>query len=250
MTHREIEIIGHAGAAGFHPHNSLESLQKALELGVDRIEIDVLSTREETLVLVHDTKIAFNNRRGPVSSLSLDEVRVSIPGALTLDEAHELTSKRIPLLVDIKGRHYVQSLIVSIEAIAATDPVSASSTHARVLKQLHCRFPEMSLGLSRGHSLTKIRNRFLRGLVGRVVSVAMTLPVLVVARQCGARELMIQHHTCTRLLVLAGHLASRKVNVWTVDKPEDIRRAIRIGVDGIISNRPDLVFDELAQDKS
>ena len=250
MSHRRIEVIGHAGAAGFHPHNSLESLQKALELGVDRIEIDVLSTREETLVLVHDKRIVFNNRRGPVGSLSLDEVRVSIPGALTLEEAHELTTRRIPLLLDIKGRHYVQSLVASIELIAATDPISASSTHARVLRQLHYKFPEMSLGLSRGHSLTKIRNRFLRGLVGRIVSIAMTLPALIVARQCGAGELMIQHHSCTRLLVSAAHMAGFKVNVWTVDNPEDIRRAMRIGVDGIISNRPDRVFAELSQNES
>ena len=111
MPDHEIQIIGHAGAAGFHPRNSLASIEKALELGVDRIEIDVLSTREDTLVLVHDTQIMFNERRGPVRGLSLDEVRISIPGALTLEDAHQLTSGKIPLLIDIKGRHYVQSLI-------------------------------------------------------------------------------------------------------------------------------------------
>jgi glycerophosphoryl diester phosphodiesterase len=139
----------------------------------------------------------------------------------------------------------VRSLIESIEAILTTDSVSASSTHARVLRQLHKRFPEMSLGLSRGHSLTKIRHHFLRRLAGRVVSVGMTLPVLFVAKRCGAKELMIQHHTCTRLLVIAAHAARLRVNVWTVDYPDDMRRARRIGVDGIISNRPDLVLDVL-----
>lgn len=246
MPSPKIEIIGHAGAAGFHPHNSLASIEKALELGVDRIEIDVLSTREDTLVLVHDTRIIFNERRGPVAGLSLDEVRISIPGTLTLEDAHQITSDRIPLLIDIKGRHYVRSLVESIQEITSTDQVSASSTHARVLKQLHQTFPDMSLGLSRGHSLTKIRNRHLRWLVGRVVSVAMTVPTLAVAKWCGAQELMIQHHTCSLVLVKAAHAMNCKVHVWTVDLPDDIQRVIRIGVDGIISNRPDLVIDELA----
>ncbi|CAN5867310.1 glycerophosphodiester phosphodiesterase [soil metagenome] len=246
MSPRGIEIIGHAGAAGFHPHNSLASLEKALDLGVDRIEIDVLSTREDTLMLVHDTKVFFNKRRVPVSGLSLREVRVSIPGALTLDDAHKLTSGRIPLLIDIKGRHYVQSLASSISEISASDHVSASSTHARVLKQLHRMFPAMTLGLSRGHSLTRIRNRFLRGLIGRLVSVVMIVPTLVIAKWCGSRELMIQHHTCTLALVRVAQVLGYKVNAWTVDNPEDMQRMIRIGVDGIISNRPDLVLEELA----
>ena len=245
MPRPGIEIIGHAGAAGFYPHNSLASLKKALELGVDRIEIDVLSTREGILVLVHDRKIVFNELRGPVSGLSLDDVRVAIPGVLTLDDAHQLTSGSIPLLIDIKGRHCLDSLVASITEISATDQVCASSTHARVLRQLHRAFPSMSLGLSRGHSLTKISNQHIRGLVGRVVSVAQILPMLVSGKWCGANELMVQHHTCSLLLVRIAHANDFRVNVWTVDNPDDIQRMIRIEVDGIISNRPDLVFDAL-----
>jgi glycerophosphoryl diester phosphodiesterase len=70
----------------------------------------------------------------------------------------------------------------------------------------------------------------------------VTPPPLVAAmRIFGASETMIQHRVCTDRLVRAVHDSGRRVNVWTVDRPEQMRRFIAMGVDGIISNRPDLV---------
>jgi len=240
-----VQIIGHAGAAGFHPCNSAESINKAIELGVDRIEIDVLSTSEGVLVLVHDRKLLIEGKKNPIASLALEQLRSIIPGTLTLEDAANLTDGRIPLLIDIKGRHYVNPLIDAIRSMGHDSRVSASSTHARVLKQLHMTFPEMSLGLSRGHSLTRVPSERGRSLLGAALSLGQVIPTIAVAKWCGARDLMIQHHICTWALVAAAHRAGLHVNAWTVDQPIDIRRVIAAGVDGVISNRPDLVFDEL-----
>ena len=73
--------------------------------------------------------------------------------------------------------------------------------------------------------------------------------MLVQGKWCGASEFMINHHICTMALVAAAHVAGYKVNVWTVDRPSDIRRVIAAGVDGVISNRPDLVVEELNRER-
>jgi glycerophosphoryl diester phosphodiesterase len=69
-------------------------------------------------------------------------------------------------------------------------------------------------------------------------------------RGIGATETMIQHRVCTERLIRIVHDSGRKVNVWTVDRPEQMRRFIEMGVDGIISNRPDLVKEALAAEST
>jgi glycerophosphoryl diester phosphodiesterase len=59
---------------------------------------------------------------------------------------------------------------------------------------------------------------------------------------------MVQHRAATRRLVEAIHAAGKRVNVWTVDSERGIERALGLGVDGIISNRPEFVRELVGQD--
>jgi len=164
---------------------------------------------------------------------------------LTLDEALELTGDSYPLLLDIKGRHLATPLIDAIGDSPNGRRMSACGTFGRTLRDLKRRYPHMRIGLSRGHSVTKIRSLRLRRLIGPVLSLGQMLSLTVAARWFGASEVMIYHHICTRPLVGACHLAGLRVNVWTVDDPEDIDSMLRRGVDGVISNRPDLVIEAM-----
>ena len=69
------EVVGHAGAGGFFPGNSLKAIEKALELRVDRIECDVQRSADGDLVLVHDEEL--NDARGkrPVKRITTAELR-------------------------------------------------------------------------------------------------------------------------------------------------------------------------------
>ncbi len=245
MNGRAVEVIGHAGAAGFFPHNSADSLNKAIELGVDRIEVDILTAAGDVLILAHDASMLIDGAKRHTHALELTELRSVLDGMLTLEEAIEMTADRIPLLLDIKGRHYAGPLIRAIGSTPHGRNMSACGVHGRTLRELGRAYPEMSIGLSRGHSLNKVKPRFLQRVVGSVLSVAQIPTLIGVAKWCGAREVMIQHHICTRALVWAAHLAGLRVNAWTVDLPSEMRRVLRSGADGIISNRPDLVFDEM-----
>jgi glycerophosphoryl diester phosphodiesterase len=169
-----------------------------------------------------------------------------LPGLLTFDELVDLNRDNIPLLLDVKLPGYEPDLIAAIRRHRLANTASASSTHAIVLWRLKRAFPNMRLGLSTGHMATGIPSRPGRFVMSRTLRLVTPLPLIAAMRVCGATETMIQHRICTPRLVRAVHDSGRRVNVWTVDRPEQMRRFIEMGVDGIISNRPDLVKDELA----
>lgn len=242
-----LEIIGHGGAGDFYPGNSRESIEQALKIGVDRIEIDVQRSANGDLLLVHDKRLLVDGQWLTVRQLSTRQVREELPGLLTFDELIEVNRDRVPLLIDIKLPGYERDVFAAIRRHNLSSTVAASSTYGNVLRKLRGAIPEMRLGLSTGHMATGIQSRFMRGIVSRGLRLA-TPPVLVGAMGVfGASETMIQHRVCTPRLVERVHASGRKVYVWTVDRPEQMRRFIEMGVDGIISNRPDLVHEAVAE---
>ena len=79
---KDFKIIGHKGAAGYAPENTLASLQVALDLGVDMIEIDVHMTKDEEVVVFHDEDISrTTNGTGKIHELTLAEVKELYAGS-------------------------------------------------------------------------------------------------------------------------------------------------------------------------
>lgn len=110
-----IEIIGHRGAAAYHPGNSRAALLTAIQLGVDRIECDVQPAADGTLVLVHDDAVSLVvGGRKPVREASVDELRRALPGFVTLDEAAAIVADRASLLLDVKRPGYEAALIAAL----------------------------------------------------------------------------------------------------------------------------------------
>jgi glycerophosphoryl diester phosphodiesterase len=240
-----IEVIGHGGAGDFFPGNSRESIEQALKIGVDRIEVDVQRSADGNLVLVHDDTFLLHARKTPTDEITIAQFRQLLPGLLTLDELVALNRDNVPLLLDVKLPGYEPDLIAAIRRHRLAATAFASSTHPVVLWRLKRAFPEMRLGLSTGHMATGAPFRAGRFVMTRTLRLVTPLPLVAAMRLCGATETMIQQRVCTPRLVRTVHDSGRRVNVWTVDRPDQIRRFIAMGVDGIISNRPDLVKEEL-----
>jgi glycerophosphoryl diester phosphodiesterase len=240
-----IEIIGHGGAGNFYPGNSRESIEQALKIGVDRIEVDVQRSADGDLVLVHDDTFLVHGRKTPTDEITTAQFREVLPSLLTLAELVELNRDNVPLLLDVKLPGYEPDVIAAIRRHQLAATVAASSTHAIVLWRLKRAFPELRLGLSTGHMATGIPYRPGRYVMSRALRVVTPVPLVAAMRICGATETMIQQRVCTPRLVRAVHDSGRRVNVWTVDCPEQMRRFIEMGADGVISNRPDLVKEEL-----
>ena len=103
-----MKIIGHRGAYGRAPENTLAGIQKGLELGADMIEIDVVALPSGEVVLMHDDRVdRTTNGHGLTLDLSYEQLRALDAGngekIPTLQEVIELIDTRIPLIIEIKN---------------------------------------------------------------------------------------------------------------------------------------------------
>ncbi len=113
-------IIGHRGACGLEPENTLRSVQRAMDLGVDMVEIDIYE-HEGRLIVMHDQTLdRTTNGVGKYSDYSLDHLRKLDAGKGEripyLEEVIELTRDKVGLNIEIKGRGVVPLLDQTIHS--------------------------------------------------------------------------------------------------------------------------------------
>lgn len=243
-----VEVVGHGGAGDFYPGNSLQSIEKALELGVDRVEIDVQRAAGDRLVLVHDDVVPIDGHKQRVNQMPVDELRRVLDGLLTLEEAIDLTRGKCSLMVDMKSHGY-ERLVA--EALLRADIASQSivaSTYALSLRRIREEAPEVSIGLSTGHISTVMRKNALISVTSGVLAAISPMPIILAAKAIQAQHLMLNYRICTARFVRSAHKAGLSVYAWTVNHPRAMQTLIDRGVDGLISNRPDLVLEALNRD--
>lgn len=103
-----MHIIGHRGACGHEPENTLRSIQAAITLGADMVEIDVFALPSGEVILFHDDRLdRTTNASGPTLAMDFATLRQLDAGKgeriPTLQEAIELVNKRVPLIIEIKN---------------------------------------------------------------------------------------------------------------------------------------------------
>lgn len=240
------EVLGHAGADGFYPANSIDSFRKALEIGVDRIECDVTADKDHVIFLVHDQELPVDGTNRNVRALAISEIRRADPSVILLDDLLALTRGTTPLLLDLKARGIETALIHAIQAMRAEGGApSISSTHARSLRAIAKAVPEMRVGLSRGHWLTRVPKGHLRSLAGWGESFLQIVPLLALGKWCHATEFMLFEKLCVPPLLRILHAAGFRVYAWTPSEPSEFETLLDRGVDGIISHRPDRLIQTI-----
>ena len=218
--------IGHRGAAGHATGNTLLSIEAALRIGVDLIEIDVQQTADNNLIVLHDCGLhPSTTGRGPVSASSLDEIRAlrTVPGNLpipTLNEVIACVNGRAGLMIEFKVSGIGgQTMDIIRNAGFAGATYYASFIHEELLavRALDSSAPTIAL------------------LEGTPVKMA------AFALDAKATHAGLSIHSLSRCFVEQLHNSGIRVFVWTVDEPEEIAFAKDCGVDGLISNYPDRV---------
>lgn len=102
-------LMGHRGAKALEPENTLLSIKRALEIGVDAVEIDVHLTKDQEIVVIHDSTVdRTTNRTGPVGSYTLEDIRKLDAGKgekiPTLVEVIGLTKGKAKLVIELKEK--------------------------------------------------------------------------------------------------------------------------------------------------
>lgn len=242
-----VEVVGHGGAGAYFPGNSRPSIERALEIGVDRIECDVQRSSDGVLVLGHDEHVVIDGVKLALRGLGLETLRVTMDDLLTLDEFLELVGGRSAFLLDMKAPGYERELADAIRRHDIAGRTIVSSTYALGLRRLRRHVPGLSTGLSSGHLASGIPTERVRDRVGAVLGLLTPRPLAAAARRIGAGSLMVQHRVCSPSMVALAHRSGLRVYPWTVDGEERMDRLVALGVDGIISNKPDLLKRRLSK---
>ncbi len=239
--------IGHKGAAALEPENTLRSLRRAVEIGCDLVEFDVLDLDDGTLVLAHSDdlfEVSHGAASGRVRGLTLPELRELAPDLPTFDEALELLGGHggVGLHVDLKSEGHEESVAAAIRRHRLIDRSVVSSVSAPSLRRLAVVEPGLARGFTypfdrRGVSqrrlLTPVTGAALLGLRR-----ALPLRIAGMLDRARASVAMLHHWVVSRAAVDRAHAAGKAVFTWTVDDPQTLERVIGAGVDGVITNDP------------
>src|SRR5918911_5187872 len=152
--------VGHRGAAALAPENTLRSLELAVELGCDMLEVDVLSLTDGTLVLAHSNnlrEVSHGAAHGRVRNRSLMTLRAVAPELPTFDEALAFFAERFPktvLQVDLKQRGIEEAVVEALERHEIVDRSWVSGFDAASLRRVAAIAPALP------RSYTLPRDRF------------------------------------------------------------------------------------------
>jgi glycerophosphoryl diester phosphodiesterase len=243
MAHRGFSLAG--------LENTLAAFRAAVELGYSHLETDVHTTSDGELLLLHDRTLdRVTDGHGSIHDLTADEVqRVRIGGTEPVPTFDELVAAfpDARFNLDVKDWHSVPSVVAAIERHQVHDRVLVASFSDRrrraVLKQLSRRTAS-SAG-------TTANALFL--VLGPLLSVpAFGLLVRAVLRRAlrdvDALQVPVRYRAIpvvTADFVRRAHGLGLYVHVWTINDPAEMHRLLDLGVDGIVSDRADLLKDVL-----
>lgn len=242
-----VTVFAHRGARGHAPENTLLAFSLAFDLGSDAIEFDVQRSADGQLVVIHDETVArTTNGRGVVHEMSFDQLR-----SLTADVRWN-TRQIIPTLSEavalVEARGAAMNLEVKAESrenALATAEIIASFL-ANLQEPLRERLLISSFELD-AVAWLKRQLPWLR--VGALFSGSQWRKEDMIARalDLSAEALHPNIRLITPDLVEHAHAAGLRVNVWTANRRQTIRRLLALGVDGIFSDLPERVVIERAR---
>ena len=222
-------IIGHRGASADAPENTLAAFALALEQGADGIELDVQLCADGVPVVMHDDTVDRTcDGVGRVGDLTLAELQLlSIAGdhpIPTLDDVFALLGRRALYNVELKALGLSDGGL----AAAVAGVIAAHNVADQVLISSFSPFTVRAAqrAMPAGVAVALLRERRATRLAHALLRAAADHP---------------EYHLVDEALMAWARRRGLRVNVWTLDDPAEARRLIRLGVHGIITNRPEIM---------
>jgi glycerophosphoryl diester phosphodiesterase len=222
---RRILRIGHRGAAGHAPENTIAAIRAGISLSVDFVELDVQRTRDGRLVVMHDRLVdRTTNGTGLISEMTWDELQLLDAGneerVPSLEAALAAAGDRVGVILEVKALGIGADLYGAVQALAFSGSVIyASFLHTEILA------------------------------IRRIDAQARTMALTEYVPQSGAAFAFesdamlvgLAFDAATAEFISALHEAGLEVLLYTINEPRLIAHAIDLGADGIISDYPERV---------
>lgn len=249
---RRLIRIGHGGAAGIAPANTLKSLATAIEIGVDMVEFDVRPCLDD-LVLLHDDKVFEQSGGVRLASQSAIEVLRTLDIAdgepiATLEEALDLVKGKVLMNIDLKTNGFEADLVRILQRMGIVAEVMISSTNTKSLNKVRELAPGLKTAISypkdRGNVSTRSTLKLVVSTILKLLRFTLQYQIIGKMEAAQADAAMLHFRVISPETVRKVHEAKGLIFAWVVDDLSTLRYVQSMGVDGIASNYPEL-FKEL-----
>ncbi len=227
--------IAHRGASMIAPENTLAAFNKAIEIGVDAVELDLHGTADGEIVVIHDSSLdRTTNMRGPVNQTTLETIKQADAGSWfnqqfagepvpTLAEVLECITDETMAVLEIKDSMISEAVVEKVREMNLLERIVIISFHISVIE-----------------SVRQLESRIPTGyLIGSNNDDPCPIQLCQQISSLGSSLLNVNHHLITA--EFAHEICKRGISLWswTVDDVDQMREMLAYGVQGITSNHPD-----------
>jgi glycerophosphoryl diester phosphodiesterase len=241
MSHNSIVRVAHRGASAQYPENTLLAFRKAIEQGVDVLEIDIHCTADNELIVMHDSTLErTTNGHGNVSDHSLQEIR-------QLDAGQ---GEKVPLFTEVIELARAAQVRLYVEIKGATEPEELAITGGVIQTLEATNFLSRTVVTSFS-SEALIRAKALNAEVSTMLDPSPQDGSLTPRQICaqalaaGANCLSYDFRFLTPQIARECQLTGLSLWPWAPDEAQDIRQVLSLPVQGIMTNRPDTLNEVL-----
>jgi glycerophosphoryl diester phosphodiesterase len=233
-------VFAHRGAMAYAPMNTMAAFELAVEQGADGIELDVWMCMDDIPVVMHDFNVRHTtDGEGRIGSMSLVELQALDAGSWfdekfvgeripTLEDVFNTVGDKVYINIEIKStvfnnENIIYHVLKCIRDCDMSHRVLVSSFNPLVIRQFRKAASDIPLGLLQDKDLP------------------FYLPLLLTGTQYATQHPHFQQ--VDEAYMAKAQKNNRYVNVWTVNEPDEAQRLKTLGVNSVITDKPDVMLD-------
>jgi glycerophosphoryl diester phosphodiesterase len=217
---KNILNIAHRGFTQVFPDNTIEAFRAAIEIGVDGIEFDVQETADQRFIVYHDAELfGININRLPLTEIKKVKLRgkFRIP---TFEETLDVCMRQVKLVVELKQVQSIDAFVQILRMHGSLNLILVASFREDPLSKLFQLAQETHRAIIIGHQVQNL---------------------LDIAKRVQADTVIVKYPLANTELIQEVKSNRMSVLIWGCTSSKDIRAALKLGIDGIISDYPNLV---------
>ncbi len=241
---RKCWSVGHRGASGRAPENTMASFMTALRMGADLAECDVHVSKDGKCVVMHDESLErTTNRNGLIRDLKSSQIRLADAGSWA---AKKFSDEKVPMLSDLliwaKNSVSRQGLPFGLVIEIKNDPVRYFEIEKKVAREvLGHGMEERVILISFDHGVVKRAKLFCKKIATGILYDRPLADPVRRAKDVKADAIFPRRNFIAQKLARAAHEAGLAVGTWTVNEVPEMKKILACGVDAVTTNYPDVL---------
>ena len=254
-----VMVIAHQGGEWLRPSNTLVAFDHAMELGVDVLEMDIHQTQDGVIILMHDATVdRTTDGSGAIKEMSFDEIRALDAGYYWTDDDGATYPYRgqgiqVPTLEELFQRYPDMRMNIEIKQETPSmvrpfcqlihdynmqDKLLVATFHKATVEEIHKNCPDVITSMVEPEiQLFFGLNAVYLGALFQAPGTAFQVPTTSSLPIIGEVDVI------TERFIRVAHSHNIQVHAWTINETAEMERLIALGVDGIITDRPDLLLE-------